>query len=78
MRRLADALARHYRCEAHSIARVAKGMGTTNWLMRTSGADYCLKQYPPSADIAGEAAALELYQEVRASRSAGPRSRRKR
>ena len=65
--RLADALARHYRCEAQSIARVAKGMGTTNWLVRTSGADYFLKQYPPSADIAGEAAALELSQEARAA-----------
>ena len=65
MRRLADALARHYRCEAQSFARIAKGMGTTNWLVRTSGADYFLKQYPPSADIAGERAALELSQEAR-------------
>ena len=63
--RLADALTRHYRCEVHSIARIAKGMGTTNWLVRTSGADYFLKQYPPSAAIAGEAAALQLSQEVR-------------
>ena len=64
-RRLADALTRHYRCEVHSIARIAKGMGTTNWLVRTTEADYFLKQYPPSADIAGEAAALRLSQEVR-------------
>ena len=63
--RLADALTRHYRCEVHSIARIAKGMGTTNWLVRTSGADYFLKQYPPSADIAGEAAALRLSHEAR-------------
>lgn len=66
-RRLADALKRHYRCEAHSIARIARGMGTTNWLVRTSEADYFLKQYPPSADIAGETAALELSQEARAA-----------
>ena len=39
----------------------------TNWLVRTSGADYFLKQYPPRADIAGEAAALELSQEARAA-----------
>ena len=64
-RRLADALTRHYRREVHSIARIAKGMGTTNWLVRTSEADYFLKQYPPSADIAGEAAALRLSQEAR-------------
>ena len=66
-RRLADALARHYRCEAHSIARIARGMGTTNWLVRTSEADYFLKQYPPGADVAGEAAALKLSQEARAA-----------
>lgn len=66
-RRLADALARHYRCEAGSIARIAKGMGTTNWLVRTSEADYFLKQYPPSADMVGEAAALALSQEARAA-----------
>ena len=64
-RRLADALTRHYRCQVRSIARIAKGMGTTNWLVRTSEADYFLKQYPPSADIAGEAAALRLSQEAR-------------
>ena len=64
-RRLANALKRHYRCEVRSIARIAKGMGTTNWLVRTSEADYFLKQYPPSADIAGEAVALRLTQEVR-------------
>ena len=66
-RRLADALARHYRCEARSIARIAKGMGTTNWLVRTSEANYFLKQYSPRADVAGEAAALKLSQEARAA-----------
>ena len=66
-RRLADVLTRHYRCEVHSIARIAKGMGTTNWLVRTSEADYFLKQYPPNADVAGEAAALKLSQEARAA-----------
>ena len=66
-RRLADALTRHYRCEARSVARIAKGTGTTNWLVRTPQADYFLKQYPPSADIAGEAAALKLSQEARAA-----------
>ncbi len=71
-RRLADALARHYRCEAHSIARIAKGLGTTNWLVCTSAADYFLKQYPPSADVAGEAAALKLSQEARAAGSPVP------
>ncbi len=66
-RRLADTLTRHYRCEARSVARIAKGMGTTNWLVRTPQADYFLKQYPPSADVAGEAAALKLSQEARAA-----------
>jgi len=42
-------------------------MGTTNWLVRTSGPDYVLKQYPPSADVAREAAALTLSQEARAA-----------
>ncbi len=72
-RRLADALARHYRCEARSIARIAKGMGATNWLVRTSEADYFLKQYPPGAEIAGEAAALKLSQEARAAGLPVPR-----
>ena len=66
-RRLAEALKRRYRCEVRSISRIAKGMGTTNWLVRTSGADYFLKQYPPGADVAGEAAALKLSQEARAA-----------
>ena len=66
-RRLADVLTRHYPCEARSVARIAKGMGTTNWLVRTSEADYFLKQYPPSADVAGEADALKLSQEARAA-----------
>ena len=72
-RQLADALTRHYRCEAHSIARIARGMGTTNWLVRTSEADYFLKQYPPSADVAGEEAALKLSQEARAAGLRVPR-----
>ena len=42
-------------------------MGTTNWLVHTSAANYFLKQYPPDIDIAGEAAALTLSQEARAA-----------
>ena len=65
--RLADAVTRHYRREVQSIVRIAKGMGTTNWLVHTSAANYFLKQYPPDIDIAGEAAALTLSQEARAA-----------
>ena len=65
--RLADAVTTHYHREVRSIARIAKGMGTTNWLVRTSAGDYFLKQYRSSADIAGEAAALELSQAARAA-----------
>ena len=32
-RRLADAVATHYHREVRSIARIARGMGTTNWLV---------------------------------------------
>lgn len=71
--RLADAVASHYGCEVRSIARVAKGMGATNWLVRTSTADYFLKQYPPGADLAGEAAALKLSAEARAAGVPAPR-----
>ena len=66
-RRLADAVAKHFHREVRSIARIAKGMGTANWLVRTSAGDYFLKQYRSSADIAGEAAALELSQAARAA-----------
>ena len=66
-RRLADAVTTHYHREVRSIARIAKGMGTTNWLVRTSARGYFLKQYRSSADIAGEAAALELSQAARAA-----------
>ncbi len=38
--RLADAVTRHYGLDGHAIARIAKGMGTTNWLVRASAADY--------------------------------------
>ncbi len=71
--RLADAVERHYGCNVRSISRIAKGMGTTNWRVRTI-AGYCfLKQYPPGADIAGETAALELSQRARAAGVPVPR-----
>ena len=65
--RLLDAVARHYGREVHAIARIPKGMGTTNWRVRTSAADYFLRQYLPDADRAGETAALRLSQEARAA-----------
>ena len=71
--RLADAVTRHYHREVPSIARIARGMGTTNWRVRTSAADCFLKQYPPDADVAGEAAALSLSQEARAAGVPAPR-----
>ena len=71
--RLVDAVTRHYGCEVRSIARIAKGMGTTNCLVRTSTADYFLKEYPPGADLADEAAALKLSQEARAAGVPAPR-----
>ena len=66
-RRLADAVTKHYRREVRSIARIARGMGTANWLVRTDAADYFLKEYAPGADLAGEAAALALSQAARAA-----------
>ena len=72
-RRVADALTRHYRREVHAVARLAKGLGTTNWLVRTSAADYFVKQYPADADLAGEAAALELFGAARAAGVPAPR-----
>ncbi len=71
--RLTDAVKRHYGFEVHSIARIAKGMGTTNWRVHTPAADYFLKQYPPDADIAGETVALRLSQEARAAGIPVPR-----
>ena len=71
--RLAVAVERHYGCKVCSIARIAKGMGTTNWRVRTGAADYFLKQYPPNADIAGETAALELSREARDAGVPAPR-----
>ena len=71
--RLADMIERHYAFKVHSIARIAKGMGTTNWLVRTAVADYFLKQYQPDTDIAGEAAALKLTEEARAAGVPAPR-----
>lgn len=58
-RRLADAVTRHYALDVRSITRIAKGMGTTNWRVRTSAGDCFLKQYPPAADVDAEATALE-------------------
>ena len=48
-------------------------MGTTNWRVGTSAGDCFLKQYPPDADVAGEAAALDLSQEARAAGVPAPR-----
>ena len=72
-RRLADAVRTHYALDVRSIARIAKGMGTTNWRVRTSTADYFLKQYPPDADVAAEVAALELSQAARDAGVPAPR-----
>ena len=71
--RLAETIARHYAFEVQSIARIGKGMGTTNWRVRTSASDYFLKQYPPGTDLIGEVAALELSQEARAAGVPAPR-----
>ena len=71
--RLADAVATNYGREVRSVTRIARGMGTTNWRVHTSAADYFLKQYPPDADIAGETAALRLSQEARAAGVPAPR-----
>ena len=49
--RLAEAVARHYRRDVRSVARIPKGMGAINWLVRTSEGDCFLKQYPP--DLSG-------------------------
>ena len=65
--RLAEAVARHYRRDVRSVARIQKGMGAINWLVRTSEGDCFLKQYPPNADLAAEAAGLALSQEARAA-----------
>ena len=48
-------------------------MGTTNWRVRSAAADYFLKQYPPHADITGEAAALRVTQEARGAGVPAPR-----
>ena len=72
-RRLADAVTTHYAVDVRAIARIAKGMGTTNWRVGTSAGDCFLKQYPPDADVAGEAAALDLSQEARAAGVPAPR-----
>ena len=71
--RLAETIERHYAVEVRSIGRIAKGMGTANWLVRTSAADYFLKHYTPGADLAGEAAALILSEEARAMGVPAPR-----
>ena len=71
--RLPDMVRRHYGLEVHSIARIGKGMGTTNWRVRSAAADYFLKQYPPHADITGEAAALRVTQEARGAGVPAPR-----
>ena len=66
-RRLAGAVTTYYGHEVRSISRIARGMGTANWLVRPPVAQYFLKQCSSSADAASEAAALELSQVARAS-----------
>ena len=62
-----------YGREVRYVERIARGMGTTNWLVRTPGAAYFLKQYPSNAHLSDEAAALELSQAARAAGVAAPR-----
>ena len=72
-RRLAEVVGNRYGREVRSVERIARGMGTTNWLVRTPGAVYFLKQYPANADRPGEAAALELSQSARVAGVPAPR-----
>jgi homoserine kinase type II len=65
--RLADALRRDFGQDALSIVRFAKGMGTVNWRVQTPAGELFLKQYPAHADLAAEAAALELSQSALAA-----------
>lgn len=65
---LVDAVAGQFGTKAHSVSRIARGTGTGNWLVRTAGPDYFLKQFPKSANPTAEAAALMLSQ---AARTAG-------
>lgn len=65
--RLADAITTHYGCEVHEITRVPRGLGAANWLVRTAGANYFVKQYRAGADVGREVQALELSQAVRAA-----------
>jgi len=66
-RRVIDAVERQYGQSVVSFDRLPKGMGTVNWRLRTNAGEYFLKQYPPAADLPGEAAALETSQRVRAA-----------
>jgi Ser/Thr protein kinase RdoA (MazF antagonist) len=72
--RFTAAIGDDYGLEVLSIVRVPKGMGTRNWRVQTAGGDYFLKHYPASADLAGEATALELSQSARAAGIPVPRA----
>ena len=61
-RRLAVAVEANYGHEVVSVSRIAKGMETTNWLVRTPEERFFLKLYRSSANLATEAAALDLSQ----------------
>lgn len=66
-------IGRDYGLDVTSFSRLPKGMGTRNWRVKTADGEYFLKHYPASANLAGEAAALELSQSARAAGIPVPR-----
>ena len=50
----------HYKMEVDSLARIYKGMGTRNWLLRTTEGRFFVKEYHTTSDLHAERQALGL------------------
>ena len=50
----------HYNLDVNSMTRICKGMGTKNWLLRTSEGRFFVKAYHRNSDLRAERQALQL------------------
>ena len=57
---LENSISSQYGLEVASLERIRKGLGTTNWILRTRESDYFVKQFDVSVDPGRERDALRM------------------
>ena len=70
---LKNSISSQYGLKVDSLERIKKGLGTTNWILRTHESDYFVKQFNVSADPDRERDALRLATHARSRGIPSPR-----